>query len=408
MDPSRLSAPGPKRILALDGGGVRGMITLAILERIEALLAQATGRTDGSFRLAHYFDLIGGTSTGSIIATGLATGHSASELLAMYRDLSGRVFRRSMWRLGLFGPKFARGPLREALTGVLGDEAFDSPSLLTGLAIVTKRADNGSVWVLTNNPRGRYYNAPEDDPQAFPNRKIKLVSAILASTAAPTYFQPEFFEIARGLRGGFVDGSASPHNNPSLLLLLVATLHGYNFNWPVGESNLLLTSVGTGVFRRRSTEAEMRGMLPAQLAVNALISMIDDSNRLNQALLQLLGTSPTARVVDAEMGDLTTDRLTQHKLLHYLRYDAQLEIDWLDKVLGIQISPDEIKRIQAMDNPSMMDRLIDIGRAIAERHVEAAHFPDVFARNISQPPEVPGMTAAPSRPPVAAAAEKAS
>ena len=82
MDPNRLSAPGPKRILALDGGGVRGMITLAILERLEALLAEATGRTDGSFRLAHYFDLIGGTSTGSIIATGLAMGHSASELLA--------------------------------------------------------------------------------------------------------------------------------------------------------------------------------------------------------------------------------------------------------------------------------------------------------------------------------------
>jgi len=386
MDPNRLTVPGPKRILALDGGGVRGMITLAILERIEALLAEATGRTDGSFRLAHYYDLIGGTSTGSIIATGLAIGHSASELLTMYRDMSGRVFRRSMWRLGLFGPKFARGPLNEVLTDVLGDAAFDSPRLLTGLAIVTKRADNGSVWVLTNNPRGRYYDAPEDDRQAFPNRKIKLVSAILASTAAPTYFQPEFFEIAQGLRGGFVDGSASPHNNPSLLLLLLATLRGYNFNWPVGERNLMLTSVGTGVFRRRSTEAEMRRMLPAQLAVNALVSMIDDSNRLNQALLQLLGVSPTARVVDAEMGDLTADNVTEHKLLHYLRYDAQLEIDWLDQTLGIQISPEDIKRVQAMDNPSMMDKLVDIGRAIAQRHVTLSHFPEIFAQTAWPPP----------------------
>jgi hypothetical protein len=385
MDPNRLIAPGPKRILALDGGGVRGMITLAILERIESLLAGATGRTDGSFRLAHYYDLIGGTSTGSIIATGLAIGRSASELLTMYREMSGRVFRRSMWRLGLFGPKFARGPLNEVLTEVLGDAAFDSPRLLTGLAIVTKRADNGSVWVLTNNPRGRYYDAPKDDPQAFPNRKIKLVSAILASTAAPTYFQPEFFEVAQGLRGGFVDGSASPHNNPSLMLLLLATLRGYNFNWQVGERNLMLTSVGTGVFRRHSTEAEMRRMLPAQLAVNALISMIDDSNRLNQALLQLLGVSPTARVVDAEMGDLTADQVTEHKLLHYLRYDAQLEIDWLDKTLGIQISPEDIKRVQAMDNPSMTDKLIDIGRAIAQRHVNLSHFPEIFARTTWQP-----------------------
>ena len=385
MDPNRLIAPGPKRILALDGGGVRGMITLAILERIESLLAKATGRTDGSFRLADYYDLIGGTSTGSIIATGLAIGHSASDLLAMYRDMSGRVFRRSMWRLGLFGPKFARGPLNEVLTTVLGDAAFDSPRLQTGLAVVTKRADNGSVWVLTNNPRGRYYDAPEDDPQAFPNRKIKLVSAILASTAAPTFFQPEFFEIARGLRGGFVDGSASPHNNPSLMLFLLATLRGYNFNWQVGETNLLLTSVGTGVFRRRSTEEEVRRMLPAQLAVNALVSMIDDSNRLNQALLQLLGETPTGRVVDSEMGDLAGDKLTEHKLLHYLRYDAQLEIDWLDKTLNIQISPEDIKRVQAMDNPAAMDTLIDIGRAIAEHHVSISHFPEIFSRTIWSP-----------------------
>lgn len=385
MDPNRLTAPGPKRILALDGGGVRGMITLAILERIEALLAEATGRTDGSFRLAHYYDLIGGTSTGSIIATGLAIGHSASELLTMYREMSGRVFRRSMWRLGLFGPKFARGPLADVLNDVLGDATFDSPKLLTGLAVVTKRADNGSVWVLTNNPRGRYYDSPENDPDAFPNRKIKLVSAILASTAAPTFFQPEFFEIAKGLRGGFVDGSASPHNNPSLLLVLLATLRGYNFNWQVGERNLMLTSVGTGVFRRRSTEVEMRRMLPAQLAVNALLQMIDDSNRLNQSLLQLLGNSPTARVIDSEMGDLKTDLVTEHKLLHYLRYDAQLEIDWLDKSLGIQISPEDIKRVQAMDNPAMMDKLIDIGRGIAERHVDPAHFPEIFAQTTWQP-----------------------
>ena len=185
MDPARFTSPGPKRILALDGGGVRGTMSLAILERLEALLAKETGRTDGSFRLAHYYDLIGGTSTGSIIAAGLAMGYSAKELLELYKTLASRVFRRSAWRpLGVLGPKFLRKPLQEALTTVLGEERFDSDRLLTGLAIVTKRADNGSVWVLHNNPRGRYYDPPADDPGAFPNRRIKLVSAVIASTAA--------------------------------------------------------------------------------------------------------------------------------------------------------------------------------------------------------------------------------
>src|ERR1700749_1361288 len=63
---------GPKHILALDGGGIRGVLTLEYLEVIEALLRQR--RKDPNLLLSDYFDLIGGTSTGSIIAAGLACG----------------------------------------------------------------------------------------------------------------------------------------------------------------------------------------------------------------------------------------------------------------------------------------------------------------------------------------------
>ncbi len=80
----RLRSPGPKRILALDGGGVRGIVSLAILERIEAILRErAPPPGSGPFRLAHYFDLIGGTSTGSIIAAGLALGFSVDEIRSL-------------------------------------------------------------------------------------------------------------------------------------------------------------------------------------------------------------------------------------------------------------------------------------------------------------------------------------
>jgi hypothetical protein len=60
----------PKRILSLDGGGIRGILTLEFLGVIESMLRKRSGRDD--FRLCDYFDLIGGTSTGSIIAAGLA------------------------------------------------------------------------------------------------------------------------------------------------------------------------------------------------------------------------------------------------------------------------------------------------------------------------------------------------
>ena len=71
-------APGPKRILALDGGGLRGIVSLAFLKRIEALLKERHG-DDPDFRLCHYFDLIAGTSTGAIIAAGLAVGMSVDD-----------------------------------------------------------------------------------------------------------------------------------------------------------------------------------------------------------------------------------------------------------------------------------------------------------------------------------------
>ena len=72
-----LFGPGPKRILALDGGGVRGAITVAFLERIEEIFTKHYGK---EVRLGDHFDLVGGTSTGAIIAGALALGYRAAEV----------------------------------------------------------------------------------------------------------------------------------------------------------------------------------------------------------------------------------------------------------------------------------------------------------------------------------------
>ena len=73
------NALGPKRILALDGGGLRGILTLGILRHVERVLDERHGG-DASFRLCHYFDLIAGTSTGAIIAAALALEMSVEEV----------------------------------------------------------------------------------------------------------------------------------------------------------------------------------------------------------------------------------------------------------------------------------------------------------------------------------------
>ena len=75
--------PRPRKLLALDGGGIRGVLTLQVLIRMEEILAEASGQGE-DFRLCNFFDYIGGTSTGAIIAAGLARGMSTRDLSDFY------------------------------------------------------------------------------------------------------------------------------------------------------------------------------------------------------------------------------------------------------------------------------------------------------------------------------------
>jgi patatin-like phospholipase/acyl hydrolase len=78
---ARMKSPGPKRILALDGGGIRGMMTVEVLAEIEALLRRKLAR-GAEFVLADCFDFVAGTSTGAIIAACVSTGMKVSDIRA--------------------------------------------------------------------------------------------------------------------------------------------------------------------------------------------------------------------------------------------------------------------------------------------------------------------------------------
>jgi len=208
----------PKRILALDGGGLRGILTLGILGKIESLIKERQGDEE-NFRLCHYFDLIAGTSTGAIIAAALALGMKVQEITQMYMELGQRVFEKSYFRQGLLRALYDEKALIIELKKVYGETTtLGSTDLKTGLLIVTKRLDSGSPWPIGNNPRGKYFG-PRAGSHAIPNRDYPLWQVVRASTAAPRYFEPEEIEILRApgknpVRGEFVDGGVSPFNNP--------------------------------------------------------------------------------------------------------------------------------------------------------------------------------------------------
>ncbi|MEO1391357.1 MAG: patatin-like phospholipase family protein [Cyanobacteria bacterium J06634_5] len=368
-----LFGAGPKRILALDGGGIRGMFSLQILHKIEAIVRQRMG--DDTACLADYFDLIGGTSTGSVIASGLALGWSVSKLDELYRDLGDVIFQQDLLRHGVVRAKFSAKPLRQVLKREFGDITLGDDAIRTGLAIMTKRLDTGSPWIVFNNPEGLFFNEIPDSDD-IPNRDYLLRQIIRASTAAPHFFEPERVAISEDVEGAFVDGGVSPHNNPAMQLFLLATLDGYKLNWPMGPDNLLVVSVGTGFKALRLSTEKVMKMKSAELALQSLQSLMDDASHYNELLLQMFSQSPTAREIDMEVGTAANSNL--QPWLTYLRYDAALEREWIKEKLGITAVEEQVQELLAMDNPDKIETFARLGKRTAERLVEADHFPSSF------------------------------
>ena len=127
----------------------------------------------------------------------------------MYLELAPRVFRRPRLRLALVHTRFDANALRREIEAVVGDRRLDTPDLRTGLAIITKRLDTGSAWIISNNPNTKYWeNHPEG--HYIGNRHFRLADVIRASTAAPYYFEPQEIPIVKGSRPACSSMAASP------------------------------------------------------------------------------------------------------------------------------------------------------------------------------------------------------
>ena len=364
---AHLFGPGPKRILSLDGGGVRGAATIAFLERIEALIEEIEGRP---VRLGDWFDLIGGTSTGAIIATALALGYRVSEIRTFYEQLAPKIFKRSFWRVTGWHAKFDSRRLMQELTNVIGPRTLDSPDLRTGLCIVLKRMDTGSDWIVMNNPRSVFWETPADG-SFMGNRHLPLAHVVRASTAAPSFFEPELIEIASVRPPGlFIDGGLTPHNNPALLMLMTELVPAYGLNWRIGPENLLIVSVGTGSFQPTLSPADAMRSSAIGLAIKSLAAMIAESQLLVLTLMTYLGQSPIAWPINSEIGDLGRVLAPTGDLFRFLRYDVRLEQSWLAENLGKHFSADFIAKLRPMDNPANMQTLYELGRSAATDQVK--------------------------------------
>jgi len=367
----------PKRILSLDGGGLRGVLSLGILQELERLLSERHGGQQ-DFRLCHYFDLIAGTSTGAIIAAALALGWTVKHIRDCYFELGEKAFKKSLLRDGYIRAKYDEKILVSYLKHLFGKEnTLGGPALQTGLMIVVKRLDTGSPWSISNNPDGQYFNSAEEG--VIGNGEYLLWQVVRASTAAPTYFDPEFITIARSkkgtpVKGHFVDGGVSPFNNPALQALMFATLGGYRIGWPMGEHKLLLVSIGTGA--KDPTVA--RPTVATEAGVSALLSLIEDCSVQQQMILQWMSASKTARPIDSEVGHLKNDLLGGTALFSYLRYDVDLSRGSVEALAPSLASNTRIRELSRMDAPKNMPTLLRLGTLAARRDMRSEHFNHCF------------------------------
>ena len=386
---------GVKRILALDGGGVKGVLTLGMLKALEdELRRRAHGAAD--FRLSDYYDLIGGTSTGAIIATALSLGLSVDDLIELYMRLGPDVFGRSSGDGVFLSSKFESKKLRRALNSVLAARTLGSADIKTGLAIHAKRIDTGSAWVVTNHPLGIYYDPPADS-NIFPNKRYRLTDLVLASAAAPTFFDEividiEFDEKRRPVQKGyFIDGAVSANNNPSLQLLMLALEPSYKFGWKSGADNLMMTSCGTGMRRPAVAGKAFQGLPPGLRGVHALRAMVYDTQLQGVMLMQAFSNSRKPWRVNSEVGDMSGTCISGQPLLDYQRIDVVLDtkpktrrlgdpappMTGVERLLGRELDAEVLEALDLMDNgkKANMDLLLEIGVNVGRTYVDAA-YPD--------------------------------
>jgi predicted acylesterase/phospholipase RssA len=246
------------RVLALSGGGVRGILQTRFLERLEREVGPLDER----------FDMFAATSTGALVALGLASGVSARALIELYETHARSIFRRRLGTPIRKGPRYDARRLRKVLEEQFGDRRLGD--LPVEVVICASALDRY---------QGRVFTTHDAD--------MSLVDAALASAAAPTYFGPV---VPDDSQRGYVDGGLWA-NDP----LLVAVAHAVG-RLEIPAKAIEALSIGTGRVARGCTPAEVAEMRTLSLETVRFLIEITGSLQEWGAERLLSWLSPTTRV----------------------------------------------------------------------------------------------------------------
>jgi uncharacterized protein len=368
----RLKRKGPHKLLAIDGGGIRGVLALQILAKIESILRDESKNAD--YRLADYFDYVAGTSTGAIIAAGISLGMSVDEILGFYLKNGAAMFEKAGLLQRLLY-KYKSKPLAEELQTAFGSSTtLGSEEIETLLLVIMRNATTDSPWPISNNPFAKY----NDSATPTSNLNFPLWQLVRASTAAPTFFAPEVITIS-GKPFIFVDGGVTTYNNPAFQMFLMATVDRYWINappqkrgWETGAGKMLIVSVGTGTSAGANYSLRPEDMHVLFNATSIPSALMYAALNEQDFLCRIFGACVAGPLLDQEVDAMTpsTGPLSE-KLFRYARYNADLTPEGLRDLGCGDIEPEHV---QKMDSVEFIPALQRVGKAAADRYVDRAHF----------------------------------
>lgn len=364
------------RILSLDGGGIRGLYTLEILDRVESLLREREQRPD--LVLADYFNLIGGTSTGAILAACLSWRMSIAEVRDQYLGFSNEVFRqvRGLKRLRY---AFDRTELAGFLRRVFSEDSVN-PSCLgtdrlsTLILLMMRNGSSGSVWPVTNSPSARFNE--RENPAC--NLDFPLWQLIRASTAAPTFFPTESIEVrsddGRVFRQDFIDGAISPYDNPALRIYVHATLPQLGIGMADGVENLYVLSVGTGTSKRTYEHGKLGNINLIGGAIRTIEAVLQSGKTGQDLMCRVFGHCLHGAAIDSELGAILGrgDPASSGKHFLYCRYDHAFTAEEQERSRRMAKSSKAFDLAELANIPLLRE----LGAAYAIEHVKPEHLPD--------------------------------
>lgn len=232
------------RVLAVDGGGVRGIIPAVVLQYIENRIIEITENPDA--RISEYLDFVSGTSTGSIISAMTITpdehgkpAYKMEDVVQAYFDLADVVFKKNFWRnvktvWGLFGTKYdVKGIDNQLLTKF---NHWRMKDLLLPCAFTGYDTDKRKPVIYTN----------KDQVEKYGDYFIKDV--VRGSTSIPSVFKPAYFRDGIDVNT-LIDGGVFA-NNPSMVayieIIKTMCIKKAKKCEKVTPENMLFLSFGTG------------------------------------------------------------------------------------------------------------------------------------------------------------------